>query len=220
MVGWVTIPFFSFCFLKANVLCTCSSMYIYMYMHLILNLKTFLQIFSILADLRVHWPWRRRNDNSSVQILAFQSTQPSCLHISIPPFPDPRSSILTLGRVPVMNVLHNVMTMQSYLHETKPYLLCCRGVDPKQQVWIFFKYSTKILTPVLLMTFELPLPPYPVPPYSIPPYLHIPYLHNPYFHIPCFLQLLPPASSMEDSPSQARPGFDTTFAEEMNALNR
>ena len=29
MVGWVTLPFFSFCFLNASVLCTCISMYIY-----------------------------------------------------------------------------------------------------------------------------------------------------------------------------------------------
>ena len=29
MVGWVTLPFFSFCFLKASVLCTCISMCMY-----------------------------------------------------------------------------------------------------------------------------------------------------------------------------------------------
>ena len=28
MVGWITLPFFSFCFLKASVLYTCISMYI------------------------------------------------------------------------------------------------------------------------------------------------------------------------------------------------
>ena len=29
VVGWVTLPFFYFCFLKASVLCTCISMYVY-----------------------------------------------------------------------------------------------------------------------------------------------------------------------------------------------
>ena len=30
MVGWVTLPFFSFCFLKASVLCICILTYMYM----------------------------------------------------------------------------------------------------------------------------------------------------------------------------------------------
>ena len=32
MVGWVTLPFSSFYFLKASVLCTCISMYMYLYL--------------------------------------------------------------------------------------------------------------------------------------------------------------------------------------------
>ena len=51
--------------------------------------------------------------------------------IHFPPFPDPRSSVLTLGRVPITNVLQNVMTAHAHLHETIPYFLCCKGVDPK-----------------------------------------------------------------------------------------
>ena len=33
MVGWVTLPFFSFCFLQPSVPCTCVSMYIHVHVY-------------------------------------------------------------------------------------------------------------------------------------------------------------------------------------------
>ncbi|CAI8021568.1 hypothetical protein GBAR_LOCUS12775 [Geodia barretti] len=47
----------------------------------------------------------------------------------------PHSSILTLGRVAIMNVLANVMmSSRPHLHEMKPYVLCCKEVDPCRRV--------------------------------------------------------------------------------------
>jgi hypothetical protein len=47
----------------------------------------------------------------------------------------PHSSVLTLGRVPIMNVLANVMmSSRPHLHEMKPYVLCCKEVDPRRRV--------------------------------------------------------------------------------------
>ena len=38
--------------------------------------------------------------------------------------------MLTVGRTPMMNVLHDVMAIKPHLHQTKSYVLCNKDMDP------------------------------------------------------------------------------------------
>ena len=86
--------------------------------------------FSTSGDLRVPCPWKKKRNNFSVR----KSPRPYSI-LSFSRSPDPHSSLLTLGRVPVVNVLHNVMTSsRPHLHRPKHYMMCCKGVDPRREL--------------------------------------------------------------------------------------